>query len=53
LLTEHAYRLRQDARKAIETGDVERAQELAAEAETVCSTPTGRNLWLLSSWLLT
>jgi hypothetical protein len=53
LLTDRAYRLRQDARKAIETGDVERAQELAAEAETVCSTSEGRNLLLLSSWLLT
>jgi hypothetical protein len=40
------------ARKAIETGDVRRAQELAEEAETVCSTEKGRELRLLSSWLL-
>jgi hypothetical protein len=52
LLIDHAYRLRRDARKAVETGDVERAQELAEEAETVCSTQKGRELWLLSSWLL-
>lgn len=52
LLIDHAYRLRRDARKAIETGDVERAQKLAEEAETVCSTQKGRELWLLSSWLL-
>jgi hypothetical protein len=51
LLIDHAYRLRREARKAIETGDVGRAQELAEEAETVCSTQKGRELWLLSSWL--
>ena len=52
LLIGHAYRLRQSARKAIETGDVGRAEELAAEAESACSTERGRELWLLSSWLL-
>jgi hypothetical protein len=52
LLIDHAFRLRQEARKAIETGDVRRAQELAEEAETVCSTEKGRELRLLSSWLL-
>lgn len=52
LLVDHAYQLRREARKAIETGDVGRAQELAEEAETVCSTEKGRELWLLSSWLL-
>ena len=36
----------------MEAGDVERAQELAAEAEAACSTEQGRQLWLLSSWLL-
>ena len=51
-LIEHAYGLRREARKAIETGDVERAQELAAQAENVCSSRKGRGLWLLSSWLL-
>jgi predicted amidophosphoribosyltransferase len=51
-LIDHAYRLRQSARKAMETGDIERAQELAAEAEAACSTEKGRGLWLLSSWLL-
>jgi hypothetical protein len=52
LLIDHAFRLRQEARKAIETGDLRRAQELAEEAETVCSTEKGRELRLLSSWLL-
>ena len=52
LLIDHAYLLRQYARKAIETGDVGRAQKLAEEAEYVCSTQEGRELWLLSSWLL-
>jgi hypothetical protein len=52
LLIDHAYRLRREARKAIATGDVDRGLELAEEAETVCSTQKGRELWLLSSWLL-
>ena len=52
LLLEHAYRLRREARKELETGDFRRAQELAEEAEAVCSTQKGRELWLLSSWLL-
>ena len=52
LLIHHAYQLPQEARKAIETGDVERARELVEEAEAVCSTQKGRELWLLSSWLL-
>jgi hypothetical protein len=52
LLIDRAYRLRQYARKAIETGDVGRAQKLAEDAESVCSTQEGRELSLLSSWLL-
>jgi hypothetical protein len=52
LLIERAYQLRREARKALETGDLGRAQGLAEEAETVCSTEKGRELWLLSSWLL-
>jgi hypothetical protein len=52
LLFDHAYRLRRETREAIETGDVGRARELAEEAEAVCSTEKGRELWLLSSWLL-
>lgn len=51
LLIGHAYRLRQRARWALGSGDVERAQEAAAEAEKLCSTQKGRELWLLSSWL--
>ena len=52
LLIDQAYRLRQRARWALVSGDVEWAQEAAAEAENVCSTQNGRDLWLLSSWLL-
>jgi len=52
LLIDQAYRLRQRAKWALESGDVERAQEGAAEAEKLCSTQKGRDLWLLSSWLL-
>lgn len=51
LLIGHAYRLRQRARWALGSGDVERAQEEAAEAEKLCSTQEGREVWLLSSWL--
>jgi hypothetical protein len=42
LLIDHAGRLRPDARKAIETGDVGGTQELGEEPETVCSTQQGR-----------
>ena len=52
LLIDQAYRLRQRAKWALESGDVERAQEGAAEAEKLCSTQKGRELWLLSAWLL-
>jgi hypothetical protein len=52
LLIDHAYQLRREARQAINTGDVRRAQALAEEAETACSTAKGRELWLLSSWLV-
>ena len=52
LLIDQAYRLRQRARWALESGDFDQGQEAAAEAEKVCSTQRGRELWLLSSWLL-
>jgi Starch binding domain len=52
LLIDQAYRLRQRARRALESGNLERAQEAAAEAQDICSTHNGRGLWLLSSWLL-
>ena len=51
-LIARAYRLRLEARKALQAGDFERARKLASEAETLCSTSKGEGLRLLSSWLL-
>ena len=47
-----AYRLRLEARQALQTGDYEQARKLASEAQVLCSTPKGKDLRLLSSWLL-
>jgi hypothetical protein len=52
LLMAKAYRLREDARRALEAGDYERAQRLASEAQATCSTQRGEDVRLLSSWLL-
>ena len=52
LLMARAHRLRQDARGALQGGDPERAQRLAAEAQAICSSSQGRDLWLLCAWLL-
>jgi predicted amidophosphoribosyltransferase len=51
-LIANAYQLRQDARRALQAGDFERAQKLASEAQATCSIRRGANLWLLSRWLL-
>jgi predicted amidophosphoribosyltransferase len=52
LLIAKAHRLRQEARGALQAGDHERALRLAAEAQATCSSSKGRELWLLSAWLL-
>jgi hypothetical protein len=52
LLTAKAYQLRQDARRALQAGDFERAQKLALEAQATCFTQRGEDLRLLTSWLL-
>jgi len=52
LLIAKAYQLREDARRALQAGDCERAQKLALEAQATCSTQRGEDLRLLSSWLL-
>ena len=52
LLIAKAYQLRQDARRALQAGDYERAQRLASKAQATCSTQRGEDLRLLSSWLL-
>jgi len=52
LLMAKAHRLRQDARSALQAGDLEQALRLAAEAQSTCSNSKGRDLWLLCAWLL-
>jgi hypothetical protein len=51
-LIARAYRLRLEARKALQADDFERTRKLASEAQALCSTPKGEDLRLLSSWLL-
>ena len=51
-LIARAHHLRQDARRVLQTGDFEQAQKLASEAQTILSTQKGRDLRLLSLWLL-
>ena len=52
LLMARAYQLREEARRALQAGDFERAQKLAVEAQATCFTQRGEDLRLLSSWLL-
>jgi hypothetical protein len=52
LLMAKAYQLREDARRALQAGDFERAQKLALEAQATCFTQRGEDLRLLTSWLL-
>jgi predicted amidophosphoribosyltransferase len=52
LLIAKAYQLRDDARRALQTGDFERAWKLAVEAQATCFTQRGEDLRLLSSWLV-
>ena len=42
-----AWRLRGAARQAIADGDFARARTLAAQAQELCSTPSGRDLELV------
>jgi uncharacterized protein HemY len=51
LLMAKAYQLREDAKRALQAGDYERAQRLASEAQATCSTQRGEDVRLLSSWL--
>jgi predicted amidophosphoribosyltransferase len=53
LLTVKAWQLRQAARQALTAGDVERALELAIEAQSIQSTGSGETLRLLAAWLNT
>ena len=47
-----AYQLREEARRALQAGDYERAHRLASEAQAACSTQRGEDVRLLSSWLV-
>ncbi len=51
LLVVQAWRLRESAREALNTGEFERAFTLAQEAQTVQATPIGDFLRALSGWL--
>jgi len=46
-----AWRMREAARRAIADGDVERAHALAAQAQEIYRTQSGRDLEMVSSWL--
>jgi len=46
-----AWQLRQAARQSLDAGDVERALELAIEAQGIQETESGEALELLSAWL--
>jgi predicted amidophosphoribosyltransferase len=50
-LSARAWQWRQSARQAIETGEYERAHELATRAQGVQRTSSGEALQLLSRWL--
>ncbi len=50
-LAVNAWRLRQAARQALEAGELDRALELADEAQHVHRTPGGEALRVLIEWL--
>ncbi len=52
VLAATAWRLRQEARKAIFAGDYLNVQRLAQQAQSLQASPLGRRLQLLSSWLI-
>jgi hypothetical protein len=50
-LESRAWRLREEARRAIIEGDGGLALALAAQAQQLCHTPAGKHLEALGSWL--
>ena len=50
-LAARAWHLREAARESIRRDDPIVARALATEAQEICSTPTGRRIQALSSWL--
>jgi hypothetical protein len=51
VLAARAWRLRQEARRALEAGEMGRALRLSAQARGVQDTGSGQALELLSAWL--
>ena len=52
ILIARAYRLRFEARRALQAEDFERAAKLASQSQAAFPTRNGEDLRLLSSWLL-
>jgi hypothetical protein len=50
-LSVSTYLCRANTRKAICSGDIKKAHDLATEAQRLHATETGRRLLLLTSWL--
>jgi predicted amidophosphoribosyltransferase len=50
-LAASAWRLRQDARRALAAGELARTHDLAARAQQICYTAAGKRLEALSAWL--
>ena len=46
-----AWRLREAARQAIAEGDTMRASALAAQAQELYGTPSGRDLKMITAWM--
>ena len=51
LIAARAWRLRESAREALNKGEFERAQDLAARAQQLHRTPRGAFVRALSAWL--
>ena len=51
-LAADAWRMREAARQAMAEGDVARARALAIQAQELCGTPAGRQLEMVSRWLV-
>lgn len=51
LLALRSWRLRESARNALATGNLEQASELAEEAQSTHGTPAGEALRAIAAWL--
>ena len=50
-LAARSWQLRQAARKAIRSGDLDAAAQLADQAQQLCDTGAGRSLAALAAWV--